>query len=108
MRTSANPYVLQQVKSTLLNLELKRSELLGKFAPDYRPVQEVEAQIAQAREALESAEKNPAREETTDRDTTHEWVMGELAKTRAELSTLQARVTASSQIVSRYREQASH
>jgi len=98
--------VLQQMKTTLLNLELKRTELLSKFAPDYRPVQEVEAQIAQAREALQSAEQNPVREETTDRDTTHEWLVGELAKARAELSTLHARVTASSQVVSTYREQA--
>jgi len=106
VKTADNPYVLQQMKTTLLNLELKRTELLSKFAPDYRPVQEVEAQIAQAREALQSAEQNPVREETTDRDTTHEWLVGELAKARAELSTLHARVTASSQVVSTYREQA--
>jgi uncharacterized protein involved in exopolysaccharide biosynthesis len=46
VRTSANPLLLQQLRSTLLNLELKRTELLGKFAPDYRPVQEEEEKIA--------------------------------------------------------------
>ena len=106
MRSSANPYVLQQLKSTLLNLELKRSELLSKFTSDYRPVQEVETQIAQAREALAREENDPVREETTDRDTTHEWLVGELAKARAELTALRARETATSQIVTTYRAQA--
>jgi uncharacterized protein involved in exopolysaccharide biosynthesis len=106
MRTSDNPYLLQQVKSTLLSLELKRTELLDKFTPEYRPVQELEAQIAQATEALANAERNPVREETTDRDTTHEWIVGELAKARAELTALQARLVATSQAVERYRQQA--
>lgn len=103
VRTSDNALLLQQMKSTLLTLELKRTELLSKFAPDYRPVQEVEAQIAQTREALANAKT--LREETTDRDTTHEWLTGELAKARAELSALQGRVTATSGIVDTYRKQ---
>src|SRR6267142_5983803 len=106
LRTSANLYALQQIKSTLLNLELKRSELLSKFTPDYRPVQEVEIQIAQAREALSKEENNPVREETTDRDTTHEWIREELARARSELGALQARAAATSQTVTIYRDQA--
>ena len=105
VKTADNPYVLQQMKTTLLNLELKRTELLSKFTPEYRPVQELEAQIAQAREALENAERTPTREETTDRDNTHEWLVGELARARAELSTLQARLAANSEIVKTYRGQ---
>ena len=35
LRTSDNPQLLQQMKSTLLSLELKRSELLSKFEPTY-------------------------------------------------------------------------
>jgi uncharacterized protein involved in exopolysaccharide biosynthesis len=105
VRTLDNALLLQQMKSTLLNLELKRTELLSKFAPDYRPVQDIEAQIAQTREALANAEKNQMREETTDRDTTHEWLTAELAKARAELSALQGRFTATSQIVDAYRAQ---
>ena len=105
VKKADNQYLLQQMETTLLNLELKRTELLSKFTPEYRPVQEVEAQIAQAREALETAKRNPSREETTDRDNTHEWLMGELARSRAELSTLQARLAASSEIVKTYREQ---
>jgi uncharacterized protein involved in exopolysaccharide biosynthesis len=106
VRTSPNPLLLQQLKSTLLNLELKRTELLSKFAPDYRPVQEVEEQIAQTREAVDNAEQNPVREETTDRDPTHEWLKSELARSRAELQALQTKVAATTQIVDSYRDQA--
>jgi uncharacterized protein involved in exopolysaccharide biosynthesis len=106
VRSSPNPVLQQQLKSTLLNLELKRTELLSKFAPDYRPVQELEAEIAQAREALTNAESNPVREETTDRDATHEWLTSELAKARPELTALKARVAETSQIVDAYRKQA--
>jgi len=38
---------MERMKSKLLELELKRTELLTKFEPTYRPVQEVEEQIAQ-------------------------------------------------------------
>jgi uncharacterized protein involved in exopolysaccharide biosynthesis len=104
--TKDNPFLMQQMKSTLLNLELKRTELLTKFEPTYRPVQEVETQIAQAHAAIVEAEKNPTREETTDLDSTHEWLKEELAKARAELATLEARSTEISRITGEYRSRA--
>src|SRR5579864_3714229 len=52
VRTSDNPQLMEKLKSTLLELELKRSALLTKFEPTYRPVQEIEQQIAQARDAI--------------------------------------------------------
>jgi uncharacterized protein involved in exopolysaccharide biosynthesis len=106
VRTATNPYLMQQLKTTLLSLELKRTELLTRFSPGYRTVQEVETQISQAREALSNAENNPVREETTDRDATHEWLKSELAKSHADLQGLQAKVAATTQIVESYREQA--
>src|SRR5437660_5779260 len=62
VRTSDNPQLMERMKSKLLELELKRTELLTKFEPTYRPVQEVEEQIAQTREAIATAEKTPLRE----------------------------------------------
>jgi uncharacterized protein involved in exopolysaccharide biosynthesis len=106
IKTTGNPYLEQQLRTTLLSLELKRTELLNKFTPDYRPVQEVEAEIAQAREALQNALNNPVREETTDRDTTHEMIKTELARARADLRAQQAKVESTSQVVDQYREQA--
>jgi uncharacterized protein involved in exopolysaccharide biosynthesis len=106
MRTADNPLLLQQMKSTLLTLELKRTELISKYDPNYKLVQEVEAQIVQTREALAKAEANPVREEVTDRDTTHEWLTGELAKARAELTSLKGRLYATAQTIESYRKQA--
>ena len=79
VRTSDNPQLMERMKSKLLELELKRTELLTKFEPTYRPVQEVEEQIAQTREAIGSAEKTPLRDEITDRDPTYEALRSELA-----------------------------
>jgi uncharacterized protein involved in exopolysaccharide biosynthesis len=106
VRTADNPLLLQQMRTTLLNLELKRTELLSKYAPDYPPVQEVEAQIAQTREALTKAESSPVREEVTDRDTTHEWLTSELAKARAELTSLEGKLAVTLQTVNSYQQQA--
>jgi uncharacterized protein involved in exopolysaccharide biosynthesis len=106
VRTSDNPYLLQQMKSTLLNLELKRTDLLTKFDPSYRTVQEVEKEIAQTREALVAAEKAPLKDETTDRDPTHAWLVNELAKASAEQTALAARADATSRAVAAYRASA--
>jgi uncharacterized protein involved in exopolysaccharide biosynthesis len=96
---------MQNLKSTLLELELRRSDLLMKFEPTYRPVQEVEQQIAQARDAIAAAEKAPLRDETTDTDPTYEALRAELAKANTELAALQARATATESMVGSYRAQ---
>jgi uncharacterized protein involved in exopolysaccharide biosynthesis len=90
---------MADLKSTLLNLELKRTELLQKYNPDYRLVQEVEKQVAQAHDAISDAEKRGVREETTDRDPTHEWLRTEMAKAKADLVGLEARASAMSEAV---------
>jgi len=105
-RKSDNPQLLEQLKSSLLTLELKRTELLGKFEPSYRPVQELEAQIAQARAAIAAEDKAPVREETTDRNPTYQWVDEELAKARADLASYQAQAAATTNIVHDYRSSA--
>jgi uncharacterized protein involved in exopolysaccharide biosynthesis len=102
-RTSDNPQLLQQMKSTLLNLELKRTELLSKFDPTYRPVQEIEKQIRDTRAAIDGEKETPIRDETTDQDPTYEWVKSELVKARTELSGLKARAAANNVALARYR-----
>jgi uncharacterized protein involved in exopolysaccharide biosynthesis len=102
-RTSDNPQLLQQMKSTLLTLELKRTELLSKFDPTYRPVQEIEKQIRDTRAAIEGEKNAPIRDETTDQDPTYEWVKSELVKAQSELSGLKARAAANNGSLARYR-----
>jgi uncharacterized protein involved in exopolysaccharide biosynthesis len=105
VRTSDNPQLMQNMKSRLLELELKRTELLTKFEPTYRPVQEIEEQIAQTKAAITAAEKAPLRDETTDRDPTYETLRGELAKAKTELAATQARATATAAVIRTYRSQ---
>jgi uncharacterized protein involved in exopolysaccharide biosynthesis len=105
VRTSDNPELMQNMKSRLLELELKRTELLTKFEPTYRPVQEVEEQIAQTKAAITAAEKAPLRDETTDRDPTYEALRSELAKAKTELAATQARASATSSLIHTYRDE---
>ena len=102
-RTSDNPQLLQQMKSTLLTLELKRTELLSKFDPTYRPVQEIEKEIRDTRAAIDGEKNAPVRDETTDQDPTYEWVKSELVKAQSELSGLKARAAANNASLARYR-----
>ena len=105
IRTSENQSLMEQLKSTLLNLELKRTELLQKFEPDYRPVQELQLQIQQTLEAIAKAEKSPVREETTDRNPSYDWLRSELTKSKSDLASLHARATETLKVIGQYRTQ---
>jgi uncharacterized protein involved in exopolysaccharide biosynthesis len=95
--------LLDQLKGTLLNLRLKRTELLTKYEPTYRLVQEVDAQIAQTEANLAAAEKAPVRESTTDQNPTYQWIVAELAKVKADLPTLEANADATAKAIRDYR-----
>jgi uncharacterized protein involved in exopolysaccharide biosynthesis len=102
VKVADNPMLLQDLKSKLLTLELQRNDLLAKYQPSYRPVQDVEKQIAETKAAIDSEHTNPVKEESTDLNTTNAWVRSELAKARADLASYQAGETASAGIVTRY------
>ncbi len=106
LRNSDNPQLLGQLKSTLLNLELKRTELLTKYEPTYRLVQEVDRQIADAKNAISAEESKPIRDETSDRNPDYQWVQAELTKAQADLSGLKARAVAASSTAAKYHDEA--
>ena len=106
MRTSDNEVLLQQLKSTLLNLELKKTELLTRYEPGYRLVQEIEEQIADTRKAIGEEEHKPIREEVTDQDPNYQWIRAELTKAQADLSGSLARATTNDSLARQYRETA--
>jgi len=106
VRESDDAQVLEQMKSTLMTLELKRTELLTKYQPTYRLVQEVEQQIANTRIAIETEQSKPLKEQTTDQNPTYSWIRTELAKAKADYSALQARAAATSTIVGIYQANA--
>jgi uncharacterized protein involved in exopolysaccharide biosynthesis len=94
VKTSENAQLIANLKSTLLNLELRRTELLEKFEPTYPTVQEIEREISKAVAAIAEAEQKSVREETTDQDPTYQWIRTEMAKDSAGLMGLQARESA--------------
>jgi len=103
VKVADNPFLLQQLKSTLMNLQLKRRELLTKFQPQYRLVTEVEDQIADTKASIAAEELKPVREETTDRQPTYTWVEAELAKAQVELNGLRGRAWVNQSVIMRYR-----
>jgi uncharacterized protein involved in exopolysaccharide biosynthesis len=98
--------LLAQLKSSLINLELKRTEMLTKFQPAYAPVQEVEKQIALTREAISDEQTSPLRSVTTDRNPIMQLMSEDLAKAQTEIATLYAKRKAASKIIEVYRKQA--
>jgi uncharacterized protein involved in exopolysaccharide biosynthesis len=108
VRTSDNAQLLEQLKSTLLNLELKRTELLTKYEPTYRPVQELEKQIADTKSAITAEESRPLRDESSDQNPTYQSIETELFTARAELSGLKARASAAAAVAEQYHSSAQH
>ena len=90
-RWADNPELLEKLKSHLLELHLKRTELLTRYEPSYRLVQEVDRQIDETRRTIADETLNPVREETTDKDPNYEWARMELEKAQVQSSSLQAR-----------------
>ena len=94
IKVADNPQLMANLKTTLLELELKRTELLGRYEPTYPLVQEVEAKISDTLNSINAAEKRSMREETTDQDPAHAWVNTEMVKARVDLMGLTARASA--------------
>jgi uncharacterized protein involved in exopolysaccharide biosynthesis len=90
---SAN-VLLDQLQSTLLNAQLKRTQLLMKYDPTYPLVKEVEEEIARTKEAIANAEEAKYVNKTTDRDPTFEYLRQDQAKTEADLASEEAMAAA--------------
>jgi uncharacterized protein involved in exopolysaccharide biosynthesis len=106
VKDAENQMLMQQLKSTLLNLELKRTELLTKFDASYRLVQEVDKQIADTRAEINAEENHPSKEETTDVDPTYAMLRSEQAKAQEDLSGFKSRAVATRLVSDEYRKTA--
>lgn len=91
VRTADNPELLRALKASLLDLELKRTQLLTKFEPNHRLVQEVDQQIRQSQAAIATEKTSPLRDETTDQDANYEWAKADLQKAMVAKKGLEAR-----------------
>src|SRR6267154_1074570 len=103
VRTADNPELLRTLKASLLDLELKKIQLLTKFEPNHRLVVEAEQQIVLAKAAIAAERFTPVRDETTDHDANYTWAQAELQKARVEMKGLAARGATTSTHLAEYR-----
>jgi uncharacterized protein involved in exopolysaccharide biosynthesis len=103
LRTSDNAALLEQMKSSLLQLELQKTEMLSKFEPTYRPVVELEKKISETRAAIAGEKSAPILDQTTDQNPVYEWAKSELTKAETDLSGLEARASAIQAALANYR-----
>src|SRR5271170_6190175 len=107
IRDSDNPQLMEKMKARLLELQLNHTELLAKYEPSYRPVQEIDQEIAETKASIAAEDKAPIRERTSDQHPDHEWARGELLKTQVELTAMTAHAAAENTLLAHYREAAS-
>lgn len=104
--TEQNQQLMANLKSTLQNLEIQRTDLLSKYQPSYRPVIEVEKQIAQVQATISATDKAPVNQDTTDQNKTYEMLQSNLAEAKSKLAALRAQAAAMAPVVHTYSHQA--
>jgi uncharacterized protein involved in exopolysaccharide biosynthesis len=97
MRQQDDAPVLQQMKSTLLALELKRSDLASKYQADYPPLQELDLEIASTKAAING--EKPLNDVTTDQNPAYAWMNSELVKDKSDLRGYQAKAAETETLV---------
>lgn len=102
-RRSDNPVLLQQLKSSLLERQLKRTQLATTFKEDYPTIRELDREIGEIQTALNREENAPVVEETRDQAPSHTFLMQELAQTKADLASRQGEASALDAVIRDYR-----
>ena len=106
VKNADNPQLQEKLKSKLLELQLRRTELLTRFQPSYRLVEEVDKQIAQAKAAIDAEDLKPLRDETTEEDADYAWANSERLKDVVELQALEKKHAVAQAQVGAYRRDA--
>lgn len=106
IRKIDNATLLATLKNTLSSLELDRTNLLAKYEPSYRLVQDIDTKIAQTKELIGKESKLPLTEDTTDQNQVHQWVESQIAQAQADLAGFEAQAAADRGIVKAYHDQA--
>jgi uncharacterized protein involved in exopolysaccharide biosynthesis len=94
------------MKQTLSTLELKRTEMLGRYAPTYRPIQDLDAQIAELQGSIAKEMNSPVHDETKQANPVYQWAQQELAKTEADVGMMRTRAAAATSISAQYQGKA--
>lgn len=90
-RAVPNQFAIERLRTMVVELTNRRTELLTKFRPDDRTVKEVDRQIADTQSALDRVQQSPLEEQTTERNQLREGVLSELSRAQVQLDGLLAR-----------------
>jgi len=82
--------LMQNLQTSLLAAQVRRTQLLLKYEPTYPLVKEVDDEIAETKEAIANASNAKYVNSTTDRDPTYEFLHEDEAKTEADLASQKA------------------
>jgi uncharacterized protein involved in exopolysaccharide biosynthesis len=104
-RTVPNQYSVEHLGSMLAELQNRRTQLLAKFRPDDRLVQETDQEITDTQAALDKAMKLTELEQSTDVNPVHQTLQVEMAKQQSALAGVEARRDTLAQQAQRYRQQ---
>jgi uncharacterized protein involved in exopolysaccharide biosynthesis len=102
-RTLPNQYSVEHLNTMLAELQNRRTELLTKFRPDDRMIQQVDQQILDTKAAMDRASKLTSTEEATDVNPLRQSLEAELAKAQANTTGLRARAGSLSKQITEYR-----
>lgn len=103
--TNSANLLLQNLGTSLLAAETKRTQLLLKYDPSYPLVKEADQEVAEAKAAIAEAEKTPYFNEETDRDPTFELLREDLTKTESDLAAQRASLIATKGTVQKLQSQ---
>jgi uncharacterized protein involved in exopolysaccharide biosynthesis len=101
-----NSQLLANLKSSLAELETRRVDLLTKYQPTYRLVQDVDKQIANLQKAIAAQNQSPVKQVSDAQNPTFLLLEAELVKANADLTGFQARARATAPVVNAYQQQA--
>lgn len=93
---------VERLSTMLVELQNRRTQLLTRFQPTDRLVQEIEQQVKDPSAALDAARKHTAVEESSDLNPVRQNLIGELEKAKLEQADLQAKRATLAQQVQQY------
>ena len=97
---------IANLKSSLAELETRRVDLLTKYQPTYRLVQDVDKQIANLQAAIAAQRQAPVKQVSDAQNPTYLLLQAELVKSNADLNGFQAKARATAPVVNTYQQQA--
>jgi protein tyrosine kinase modulator len=106
VRLVGNAELLAQLQTTLLSLQLKRTDMLTRYADNYPLVAELATEIADTQKAIASAQGTPVDETTTDRVPAQDWIATELVKAQADRASAESQAAATAITVQHYQQAA--